>query len=212
MGNCKVKYLRRVGENFVLNKPFQVVMIGLDNSGKTSILYQYKLKEFITTAPTTAFNVETIKMRRTRLSIWDAGGTESIRPLWQTYSRQADGIIFVVDSTDRKRLEEVKEELVIALNSCKKEKVPILFYANKQDLHYALTPTELVEQLDLNNIFSKNPWYLQPASAKIGDGLEEGLLVFSGLIKDRKKMLNTKHKKTEEGRFPLPDKPSEFYI
>lgn len=204
-----ISFIRTTGERILLPKPFQIAMIGLDDSGKTSLLYRLKINEFVPTAPTAAFNMERIKLgKNTRLSIWDVGGSENIRPLWRTYIRQADGLVFVVDATDRKRMEEIKEELVIAINSCQKEKVPVLIFANKQDLGYPLDPKDLIELLDLASLGEKHPWLIQPASAKTGDGVRDGFLSLIEMIDEKR--ATARHKAPQAGSFSLTPKASEF--
>lgn len=66
--------------------------------------------------------------------VWDVGGQEKLRPLWKSYTRCTDGIIFVVDSCDTERLEEAKMELTKTVRSPDNAGVPILILANKQDL------------------------------------------------------------------------------
>ncbi|XP_065066085.1 uncharacterized protein LOC135691998 [Rhopilema esculentum] len=204
-----LNFIRTTGEKILLPKPFQIAMIGLDSSGKTSILYRLKMNEFVPTAPTAAFNMERVKLaKNTRLAIWDVGGSENIRPLWRTYMRQADGIVFVVDSTDRKRIEEMREELCLALNACLKERVPVLIFANKQDSHFAVDPADLTEILELKNLKEKNPWILQASSAKTGDGVKEGYVRLVALIDERRAV--PKEKASTAGSFSPTPKASEF--
>jgi len=205
-----LNFIRTAGEKILLPKPFQITMIGLNDSGKTSILYRLKINEFIPTAPTTAFNMERIKLtKNTRLAIWDVGGSENIRPLWRTYLRQADGIVFVVDSTDRRRMDEIKEELLLALSSCLKERVPVLIFANKQDLHYSMDPLDIIEQLELDTLKEKNPWVMQAASAKTGDGIKEGYTALISMI-DEKRFVAKAKSASDVHSFSLTTKATEF--
>ena len=66
--------------------------------------------------------------------MWDVGGQEKLRPLWRSYTRCTDGIVFVVDSTDTERMDEAKMELVRTVRAPENHHVPILVLANKQDL------------------------------------------------------------------------------
>ncbi|PWA21448.1 hypothetical protein CCH79_00003316 [Gambusia affinis] len=106
-----------------------VVVIGLDSAGKTSLLYRLKLKEFVKTIPTKGFNTEKIKVavgasRATNFQVWDVGGQEKLRPLWKSYTRRTDGIVFVVDSTEVERLEEAKVELHKITRTSENQGVP----------------------------------------------------------------------------------------
>ncbi|EYB99019.1 hypothetical protein Y032_0126g1357 [Ancylostoma ceylanicum] len=66
-------------------KPCRILMVGLDNAGKTTILYKLKLGEVVTTIPTIGFNVETVNYRNLSFTVWDVGGQERIRVLWKYY-------------------------------------------------------------------------------------------------------------------------------
>ena len=85
--------------------------VGLDAAGKTTILYKLKLGEVVTTIPTIGFNVEAIEYGNLTLTVWDIGGQDKIRPLWRHYYQSTQGVIFVVDSNDRDRVAEARDEL-----------------------------------------------------------------------------------------------------
>ena len=89
---------------FKKRKDVSIVMIGLDNAGKTTILYKLFLNEVITTIPTIGFNVESVTYKGLNLNVWDIGGQSKIRPLWHHYYDQTNAIIFVIDSTDTERM------------------------------------------------------------------------------------------------------------
>ena len=89
----------------------RILMVGLDAAGKTTILYKLKLGEIVTTIPTIGFNVETVEYKNISFTVWDVGGQDKIRPLWRHYFQNTQGLIFVVDSNDRERASEAKDEL-----------------------------------------------------------------------------------------------------
>ena len=89
----------------------RILMVGLDAAGKTTILYKLKLGEIVTTIPTIGFNVETVEYKNISFTVWDVGGQDKIRPLWRHYFQNTQGLIFVVDSNDRERVQEAKDEL-----------------------------------------------------------------------------------------------------
>ena len=68
------------------------------------------------------------------MNVWDIGGQKAIRPYWKNYYENTDGMVFVVDSSDEVRLNECVEELQSLLVEEGLMKVPLLVYANKQDL------------------------------------------------------------------------------
>ena len=91
-------------------------MVGLDAAGKTSILYKIKLDETVTTIPTIGFNVETVQYKNINFTVWDVGGQDKIRKLWRHYFTNSDAIIYVVDSNDRERVHEARQELEALLS------------------------------------------------------------------------------------------------
>merc|ERR1712094_168594 len=93
------------------SKEMRILMVGLDAAGKTTVLYKLKLGEVVTTIPTIGFNVETVEYKNIRFTVWDIGGQDRIRKLWRHYYQGTQGLIFVVDSNDRDRVEDAREEL-----------------------------------------------------------------------------------------------------
>ncbi|OXV06713.1 hypothetical protein Egran_05520 [Elaphomyces granulatus] len=155
-------------------KEMRILMVGLDAAGKTTILYKLKLGEIVTTIPTIGFNVETVEYKNIQFTVWDVGGQDKIRPLWRHYFQNTQGIIFVVDSNDRDRVVEAREELQRMLNEDELRDALLLVFANKQDLPNAMSPAEITQQLGLQSL-TRRAWYIQSTCATTGDGLYEGL-------------------------------------
>lgn len=109
------------------------------------------------------FNVKTLKHAELSLNVWDVGGQKSIRPYWRNYFDQSDALVYVIDSADRKRLEETGQELSDLLDEEKLAGVPVLVFANKQDLVNALSPDDIADTLNLYTIRDR-PWQIQPCS------------------------------------------------
>jgi len=114
-------------------KEFKVSLIGLDNAGKTTILFQLHMGEVVETQPTLGSNVEEVVHKNIRMIVWDLGGQESLRHGWSTYFEGSHAIILVVDSTDIQRMPKVKEELNRIIHHPHLTHAAILVYANKQD-------------------------------------------------------------------------------
>ncbi|EGD99827.1 ADP-ribosylation factor [Trichophyton mentagrophytes] len=163
-------------------KEMRILMVGLDAAGKTTILYKLKLGEIVTTIPTIGFNVETVEYKNIQFTVWDVGGQDKIRPLWRHYFQNTQGIIFVVDSNDRDRVVEAREELQKMLNEDELRDALLLVFANKQDLPNAMSPAEITSQLGLQTL-SRRAWYIQSTCATTGDGLYEGLEWLAGALK-----------------------------
>jgi len=152
----------------------RILMVGLDAAGKTTILYKLKLGEIVTTIPTIGFNVETVEYKNISFTVWDVGGQDKIRPLWRHYFQNTQGLIFVVDSYDKERVNESKDELHKMLAEDELRDAVLLVFANKQDLPNAMAPGELTEKLGLNSLRNRR-WYIQSTCATQGTGLYEGL-------------------------------------
>eukprot|EP00052_Salpingoeca_macrocollata_P030634 m.320334 g.320334 ORF g.320334 m.320334 type:complete len:176 (-) comp23960_c0_seq1:26-553(-) len=156
------------------NKQMRILMLGLDAAGKTTILYRLRYDRECQTIPTVGFNVETVSYKNVKFNVWDVGGQDKIRPLWRHYYTGTEGLIFVVDSADRERIDEAKQELHKILEDTEMKDVILLIFANKQDLKTAIPPEEIPERLNLRNLHGIN-WFVQPCIALKGDGLTEGL-------------------------------------
>lgn len=163
----------------------RILMVGLDNAGKTTILYRLKLEEVVSTVPTLGFNVETVTYKNISFTVWDIGGQDKIRNLWRVYFQGTQGLIFVVDSADKERIEEARLELQKLLSEELLANVVLLVFANKQDMPDAMSASEVREKLGLVNTRNR-PWFVQSSCAVRGEGLYEGLDWLAGQIKQRK--------------------------
>ncbi|KAJ7987608.1 hypothetical protein DPEC_G00328240 [Dallia pectoralis] len=177
-----------------------VVVIGLDAAGKTSLLYRLKLNEFVKTIPTKGFNTEKIKVavggsRTVTFQVWDVGGQEKLRPLWRSYTRRTDGLVFVVDSAEVERMEEAKLELHKITRNPENQGVPVLVLANKQDLGSALSVSEVEKVLAVHELNASTLHHVQSCTAVGGEGLQPGLEKLYQMILKRKKVL--KHNKSK---------------
>merc|ERR1712093_433390 len=164
----------KVFGKLVGKKDCRILMVGLDAAGKTTVLYKLKLGEVVTTIPTIGFNVETVEYQNISFTVWDVGGQDKIRPLWRHYFQNTQGIIFVVDSNDRDRVSEAREELQRMLNEDELRDALLLVFANKQDLPNATNAAEITDKLGLHSL-RQRAWYIQSTCATSGDGLYEGL-------------------------------------
>ena len=119
----------------------KVLFLGLDNAGKSTLLFQMKDNQFKDTVPTVGLNVEQIKYRGMDFTLWDVSGQAT--RLWKHYFDKINAIIFVVDSNDRERILKAQEELHKVINDSELQGAPILIFANKQDIQGAMTQDEV---------------------------------------------------------------------
>ena len=167
-------FFSKIWSALLRKKDVRILMVGLDAAGKTTILYQLKMGETVKTIPTIGFNVETLDYKGLNFTVWDVGGQDKIRVLWKHYYQNTDGLIFVVDSNDRDRIEVAAEELKKMLAEEELKDCCVLVMANKQDLNGALPPGEVTEKLGMGSLKGRS-WLVQGTSAITGQGLKEGL-------------------------------------
>ena len=176
--------ISKLFDSFFGKKEMRILMLGLDAAGKTTILYKLKLGEVVSSVPTIGFNVETVEYKNIKFTVWDVGGQDKIRLLWRHYYQNTQGLIFVVDSSDKERVELAKEELQRMLGEEELRDAVLLVFANKQDLG-VMSVAEVTEKLGLHTIRGRD-WYIQGTCAMTGDGLYDGLDWLSKTVSKKK--------------------------
>ena len=156
------------------SQEMRILLLGLDNAGKTTLLKQLASEEVNMVTPTIGFNVKSVQSQGFKLNVWDIGGQREIRPYWRNYFENTDVLIYVIDSTDDKRFLETSQELYNLLEEEKLAKIPLFIFANKQDLDSATKVGDIAERLKLCNIRERQ-WQIQPCSALMGDGVQDGM-------------------------------------
>ena len=155
----------------------KVCMFGLSDAGKTTILYLLKTGEKLITLPTIGYNVEEIENEfwEKNIEIWDVGGTKKIRPLWTHYLNDINGLIWVYDISNEKEIEESQNELIKILSDSKvSENIPLLIYANKEDLN----KNEGIIEIFINkiqNYIEYRPYYIQKCNINDLESYKNGL-------------------------------------
>lgn len=166
----------------------RILIVGLDNSGKTTILnYMKPKKASMETVPTVGFSVEEFTKNNIQFSAFDMSGQGKYRDLWETYYIQCQGIVFVLDATDEIRFAVARDELfhILEAPDLKNRHIPILFFANKMDLPTASAPMVCMGKLGLSSL-TETTWHMQASSAISGAGVEEGLKWLIDAINNRK--------------------------
>ncbi|XP_051014416.1 putative ADP-ribosylation factor-like protein 5C isoform X2 [Acomys russatus] len=141
MGQLIAKLMRIFG-----SQEHKVIIVGLDNAGKTTILYQFLTNEVVHTCSTIGSNVEEIVLQKSHFLMWDLGGQEALRSAWDTYYSNAEAL----------------------------QDASVLIFANKQDVKDSMTTAEISQFLTLSAI-RDHPWHIQGCCALTGEGLPAGL-------------------------------------
>ncbi|XP_063068586.1 ADP-ribosylation factor-like protein 11 [Engraulis encrasicolus] len=174
-----------MGQHFNKNqKPAQVLLMGLDSAGKSTLLFRLQQGVTMETSPTVGFNVGTLELdKRTSLTVWDVGGQRTMRPNWKYYLEGSKALVFVVDSTDRSRMAEAQKALKRILSDENMKGVPLMVLANKKDLPNSMTIREVSNQLELPSYTDQRSWEIQGCSALQGLGLQQAFLSVAKLIR-----------------------------
>ncbi|PAV89173.1 hypothetical protein WR25_06178 [Diploscapter pachys] len=140
-------------------REIRILLLGLDNAGKTTILKQLSTEDISSVTPTKG-------------------------PFWSNYFENTDALIYVIDSSDKKRFDETGMELMELLEESKLDGVPVLVFANKQDLPLAARSSEISSRLKLTEIRDRN-WHIQGCSAVTNEGIKEGINWVADVIKSK---------------------------
>ncbi|KAM4711352.1 ADP-ribosylation factor-like protein 11 [Anableps anableps] len=161
----------------------QVIIMGLDSAGKSTLLARMLTGQMVNTSPTVGFNVGTLELnKKSFLTVWDVGGQKSMRPNWKYYLDECKAVVFVVDSSDAARLPEAQKALKSILSDERLRGVPLMVLANKKDLPNSMTIREVSNKLDLPS-YTDRLWEIQACSATQGLGLQQAFQSVNKLIK-----------------------------
>ncbi|KAL2077362.1 hypothetical protein ACEWY4_026866 [Coilia grayii] len=133
-----------------------VLVVGLDNAGKTCSIRGMLGVPPGELAPTQGCVRTELQVENFLVTLLDVGGAPLERGSWSEHYGEAHGVIFVVDSSDRARVREVKEEMADILSQPRVAGKPLLVLANKQDKVSAMLGSELIEILSLEQLVNKS--------------------------------------------------------
>ncbi|KAF4553472.1 ADP-ribosylation factor-like protein 4 [Elsinoe fawcettii] len=119
-------------------------MLGLDSAGKTTIVKKIMGEDVYSVSPTLGFIIKTIEYDGYKLNIWDVGGQKTLRTYWKNYFEKTDTLIWVVDSTDRERMQDCRNELKGLLLQERLMGASLLVFKNKSDINGGMSEEEIV--------------------------------------------------------------------
>ncbi|KAK2729196.1 ADP-ribosylation factor family protein [Colletotrichum kahawae] len=168
------------------DKEMRILMLGLDNAGKTTIVKKIMGEDVNTVSPTLGFIIKTIAYDGRPLTVaGDVGGQKTLRSYWRNYFEKTDALIWVVDATDRLRIQDCMEELHGLLQEERLSGASLLVFANKTDVNGCMDEQEILDGLRLEAIRTHR-WHILRCSAMTGTNLKEGL---AWVVEDAKKRL-----------------------
>ncbi|KAJ5096601.1 hypothetical protein N7456_007322 [Penicillium angulare] len=166
------------------DKEMRILMLGLDNAGKTTIVKRIMNEDVTTVSPTLGFIIKTIDFMGGSVTIripailtrhsGDVGGQKTLRSYWKNYFEKTDTLIWVVDATDRLRVGDCREELAGLLLEERLMGATLLVFLNKTDVEQCMSEDEVRERLGLD-LIKTHKWTILPCSAMTGRNLNEGL-------------------------------------
>ncbi|XP_049919295.1 ADP-ribosylation factor-like protein 13B isoform X4 [Epinephelus moara] len=186
-----------------------LVMVGLDNAGKTATVRGIQGDNPQDVAPTVGFSKVDLKQGKFEVTIFDLGGGKRIRGIWKNYYSESHGVVFVVDSSDVQRIQETRETMAEVLQHPRIAGKPVLVLANKQDQEGALAEADIIENLSLEKLVNENKCLCQiePCSAVLGYGkkvdksIKKGLKwLLNNIAKDYEAITERVQKDTAEQR------------
>ncbi|KAM9836222.1 ADP-ribosylation factor-like protein 13B isoform 2-T2 [Aulostomus maculatus] len=205
MANC-CNWLKRWREPA---RKVTLLMVGLDNAGKTATVRGIQGENPQDVAPTVGFSKVDLKQGKFEVTIFDLGGGKRIRGIWKNYYSESHGVVFVVDSSDVQRIQETRETMAEVLQHPRIAGKPVLVLANKQDHEGALAEADIIENLSLEKLVNENKCLCQiePCSAVLGYGkkvdksIKKGLnWLLSNIAKDYEAITERVQKDTAEQR------------
>eukprot|EP00808_Paulinella_micropora_P028122 g61791.t1 len=186
---------------------YRILILGVDNAGKTTLLEMLRHRyangpkpDRVRILPTVGLNIGRLDLPEAKLMIWDLGGQDSLRVLWDKYYAETHAVIYVIDSSDEKRFAEANRELVTLLKHSDLTDAPLLVLANKQDLSdvsskQLLTSLSLdVKQKWLQGPGGKRLFALLPVSALTGRGVEDAVDWLLEHLPDSARVLQLQHR------------------
>lgn len=175
-------------------KHITIAVIGLDGAGKTSLTYLLKNESPFYVTPTYGFMSHSIpvKFKNYEISVFDLGGSSTIRGYWKNYYSEVHGLIFVIDAADHHRFTEVHRQYSLLTKQANLQNKPMLILCNKCDLP-SFTPSNIITShiIEVSNSWQA-PYKVVQVSAELEtkEALDEGFMFLLRSIHQNYETLN----------------------
>lgn len=135
------------------NKKGSLLLLGLDNAGKTTLSHKLASGETRPFPPTDRPRQDSFQLNNIKFQAWDLGGHEAVRHLWEDYiSTEVNAVLFLIDASDVERLEEAGYELDALIGEGVIKGLPVALLFNKCDLDTAASDDVIMEKIDYNHL------------------------------------------------------------
>jgi GTP-binding protein SAR1 len=133
-------------------KEANLLLLGLDNAGKTTLLHRLATTQIRPFPPTDRPRQDRFRLANILFQAFDLGGHEAVRHLWQDYVPQVSAVLFLVDAADAERIEEAGYELDALVSDGVVTDLPLAILLNKCDLEEAGDTSEILRKLEYSNL------------------------------------------------------------
>mmetsp|Transcript_5397 Transcript_5397/g.7278 ORF Transcript_5397/g.7278 Transcript_5397/m.7278 type:complete len:191 (+) Transcript_5397:108-680(+) len=169
----------------LVGKEGTILLLGLDNAGKTTLLHKLRTGNILQFPPTERPHLESFECEGIKFIGWDLGGHEAVRHLWDDYIPESSAVVFLVDACDRNRFSEARDELDALVNEGAIEGCPLAILVNKSDLDGAATPEEVAGAIgfeELAMIHGEEEMAIFRTSIVLGEGYTEAFQWLSSML------------------------------
>lgn len=173
---------------FFEGKEGSLVVLGLDNAGKTTMLHRLKTGGDVRSFPPTDRPHQTDEFETTqgiKFKAWDMGGHEAVRHLWEDYVCESSAVLFLIDAVDSKRFEEAGFELDALIGEKIVQDLPVAVLLNKCDLDEACSTAEICEKIhysDLQRMQGDDKIAIFRMSVLKGEGYQDAFRWVAGFL------------------------------
>ena len=170
------------------DKEIRVLVLGLDNAGKTTIVKRLLGQDVREVSPTLGFSIESLTRDDYTVNIWDVGGQRSLRPFWHNYFEKTDSLVWVVDATAPDRLQDCAIELQNTLNQDRLQGAGLLIFVNKLDVIPQDEQSQVLQTVEKNlnlNALGLHNYKVLGCSAYSGLNIDEGFQWVIDEVKSR---------------------------